>query len=241
MAPNDQSDQDQRKAPETILAFSIYDTAFRSILGPCPSLTLLLEKDYAFAHEAGVFVSAANELFITSNRLVDDMGQQKVEISKISLERAPKCEVIRCDQIVMANGGINYGQDRVLFCAQGSARQPSGLFLMDACFPHGTEMMVAGFHGRPFNSVNDVVVHSDGSVWFTDPVYGYEQGYRPRPCLPNQVYRYEPQTGDIRVVADGFGRPNGICFAPDEKTVYITDTDWIHGDGTTDDSRASTM
>jgi len=224
-----------------MLTFSIHDTAFRSILGTSPSLTLLLEKDYAFAHEAGVFVNATKELFITSNRLVDKIGQQKVEISKISLEGAPKCEVVKCDQIVMANGGVNYGQDRVLFCAQGSARQPSGLFLMDVDSPHSTELMVAGFHGRPFNSVNDVVVHSDGSVWFTDPIYGYEQGYRPQPCLPNQVYRYEPQTGDIRVMADGFGRPNGICFSPNEKTVYVTDTDWIHGDGTTDDSRPSTM
>lgn len=42
-------------------------------------------------------------------------------------------------------------------------------------------------------------------------------------------------------MADGFGRPNGICFGPDEKILYITDTDWIHGDGTTDLTRASTM
>jgi gluconolactonase len=241
MAPNDESDRDQKSAPQTTPAFSIYDAAFESILGPSPSLTLLLEKEYAFAHEAGVFIEATNELFITSNRLVDKMGQQTVEVSKISLEGSPKCEVIKCDQLVMANGGVNYEHNRILFCTQGSASQPSGLFLMDVEAPHGTELMVAGFHGRPFNSVNDVVVHSDGSVWFTDPIYGYEQGYRPKPRLPNQVYRYEPQTGDIRVVADGFGRPNGICFSPDERTVYVTDTDWIHGDGTTDDSRPSTM
>ena len=50
-----------------------------------------------------------------------------------------------------------------------------------------------------------------------------------------------PETGDIRVMADGFGRPNGLCFSPDERTMYVTDTDWIHGDGSRDLTRASTM
>jgi gluconolactonase len=45
----------------------------------------------------------------------------------------------------------------------------------------------------------------------------------------------------VRVVADGLGRPNGICFSPDFQTLYLTDTDWIHGNGSTDDTRASTM
>lgn len=103
------------------------------------------------------------------------------------------------------------------------------------------ELLVSSFHGRPFNSPNDVVVHSDGSIWFTDPIYGWEQGIRPRPRLPNQVYRFDPATRGIRAMADGFGRPNGICFSPDEKIVYITDTDWIHGDGSTDEMRASHM
>ncbi|MTV80982.1 SMP-30/gluconolactonase/LRE family protein, partial [Streptococcus pneumoniae] len=79
------------------------------------------------------------------------------------------------------------------------------------------------------NSVNDLVTHRDGSIWFTDPTYGYEQDFRHKPQLPCQVYRFDPETGDIRVVADGFGRPNGLCFSPDEQTMYITDTDQIHG------------
>jgi gluconolactonase len=103
------------------------------------------------------------------------------------------------------------------------------------------ELLVTSFYGRPFNSPNDVVVHSDGSIWFTDPNYGWEQSIRPQPKLPNQVYRYDPATRGIRAIADGFNRPNGICFSPDEKTVYVTDTDWIHGDGSTDDTRVSHM
>src|SRR5206468_7837 len=82
----------------------------------------------------------------------------------------------------------------------------------------------------PFNSVNDVVVHpEDGSIWFTDPCYGHHQGIRNKPVLPNQVYRYDVKTSSIRAVADGFTRPNGLCFSPDLKTLYVTDTGSIHG------------
>jgi gluconolactonase len=104
-----------------------------------------------------------------------------------------------------------------------------------------SQLLKSEFFGREFNSVNDVVVHTDGSVWFTDPIYGFEQGYRPSPRLPNQVYRWCPNSENIRAMADGFGRPNGICFSPDEKRAYITDTDRVHGDGTVDDQRVSSM
>ena len=107
--------------------------------------------------------------------------------------------------------------------------------------PYATTPLLTNFHGRWFNSVNDVIVHSDGSIWFTDPDYGFEQNIRPRPQLPNQVYRYDPGNGDVRAVATGLGKPNGLCFSPDEKTLYVTDTDAIHGEGPVEPSRASSM
>jgi gluconolactonase len=140
----------------------------------------------------------------------------------------------------MPNGGINYGPG-ILFCAQGSPSTPSALMHMSPSPPYTTHTLLDNFQGRQFNSPNDVVLHTDGSIWFTDPIYGFEQGFRPEPQLRSQVYRFDPVSGDVRVVADGFGRPNGICFSPDEQTLYITDTDWIHGDGTTDEGRARTM
>lgn len=135
----------------------------------------------------------------------------------------------------MPNGGVNY-EDGMLFCAQGSTLAGTGgIYYM----PRGTppKAMVTNFHGREFNSVNDVVVAKDGCIWFTDPCYGYEQGFRQKPKVPNQVYRFNPKNGDLRVVADQFGRPNGIAFSPDESIVYITDTDAIHGDGHIDTRR----
>lgn len=225
------------------MSFKTYDLAFKRLLGPSPKIELLLERDYAFAHEAGIFLADRDELFITSNRLVDDAGYQRVEISRVTVGVTPPamtCEQVDCSQIEMANGGVNH-QDGMIFCSQGSKTSPSALYQMSPTPPYNTQLLVQDFHGRPFNSVNDVIVHSDGSIWFTDPTYGYEQGYRPRPQLPSQVYRFQPRDGSIRAVADGFGHPNGICFSPDEKTVYVTDTDRVRGDGTIDDSKTSSM
>ncbi|KAJ5815181.1 hypothetical protein N7474_006958 [Penicillium riverlandense] len=170
-----------------------------------------------------------------------DDGTQKIQISKISLNESGGFvqEEITPD-IPMANGGVNY-KDGILFCSQGTHDRLSSLILMELNAPYKCVTIVDSFYGRQFNSINDVVVHSDGSIWFTDPIYGYEQQFRPAPQLPNQVYRYEPETQSIRVMADGFGRPNGISFSPDERIVYITDTDHAHGDGTIDLSRASTI
>lgn len=236
-------------------AFAVHDEAAHALFGSPPTLELLHEnKDYPFAHEAGVFIEADQTLFITSNQYPHAAtGRKTIQISKVTLDRTgdrttAAVEEIHPDGIPMGNGGVNY-QGGVLFCSQGgldNAVAPSALVHMDPRPPYATRRVVSSFHGRAFNSVNDVVVHSDGSIWFTDPIYGFEQGIRPTPELPCQVYRLRPGEGvdgrsSIRVVADGFGRPNGICFSPDETIVYITDTDWIHGDGTTDLTRASTM
>lgn len=86
--------------------------------------------------------------------------------------------------------------------------------------------VVTNYFGRNFNSVCSVAVaSSDGALWFTDPCQGANQGIRPPPLLPPQVYRYLPKTGDLRVVADGLERPHGIALSPDERTVYVTHVD----------------
>lgn len=236
-------------------AFSIHEEPARALFGDSPTLELLHENEqYPFAHEAGVFIAADDTLFITSNQYPDpETGRKKIQISRVRLNRSggkttAEVEEINPEGVPMANGGVNYGGG-VLFCAQGGldpTAEPGGLVHMESRPPYATRALVDSFHGRRFNSVNDVVVHSDGSIWFTDPIYGYEQGIRSKPVLPCQVYRFDPKggvggKGSVRAVADGFGRPNGICFSPDELTVYVTDTDWIHGDGTTDLTRASTM
>jgi gluconolactonase len=84
------------------------------------------------------------------------------------------------------------------------------------------------YNGKKLNSPNDVVVASDGSIWFTDPVYGiggYYEGLKAEPEQEKKnVYRVDPKSGDIKVVVDDFVEPNGITFSPDEKKLYIIDT-----------------
>lgn len=228
-------------------AFKIYTQECSSIFGTDPILELIYENlEYPFAHEAGVFIAEDHTLFVTSNQFEDPMtAKRTIRITRVCLpidrvSRSITCEEIDAPDVPMANGGVNY-RNGILFCAQGTLTAPGGLVWMDAKPPYRCESLISSFHGRNFNSVNDVVVHSDGSLWFTDPIYGFEQGIRPKPSLPSQVYRFDPATKSIRPVADGFARPNGLCFSPDENIVYVTDTDWIHGDGTTDDSRVSHM
>lgn len=219
--------------------FAIYDDAFLGILGETPKTELGLEKDWPFAHEAGVYFPDEDACFITSNTLRNGTGPS-IKIGKMSRSQGKwKYEEIQTG-VSMGNGGINYNGG-VLFCDQGTLDQAGGLVLMETSPPYATKTLISSYHWRQFSSVNDVVLHTDGSIWFTDPTYGYDQGFRKLPELPTQVYRFDPASGDIRAVADGFGRCNGLCFSPDENTLYVTDTDWIHGDGTKDLTRASSM
>ena len=89
--------------------------------------------------------------------------------------------------------------------------------------------LVGSYQGKRLNSPNDLVVKTDGSVWFTDPSYGSLQ-FPPQPAeLPNNVYRFEPRTKQLTVVEPNLVMPNGIAFGPEEKTLYIIDSGAIQG------------
>jgi gluconolactonase len=89
------------------------------------------------------------------------------------------------------------------------------------------------YEGKRLNSPNDVIVKSDGSIWFTDPTYGIDSDYEGERAESeigaSYVYRVDAKTGEIRVVADDFVKPNGLAFSPDEKKLYIADTGRTHG------------
>jgi gluconolactonase len=97
----------------------------------------------------------------------------------------------------------------------------------------GTRTVVAShFEGKRFNSPNDVVVKSDGSVWFTDPSYGIDSDYEGDAAASElgaqRVYRVDAASGAIGVVASDFVQPNGLAFSPDESLLYIVDTGATH-------------
>src|SRR3982750_3169149 len=83
------------------------------------------------------------------------------------------------------------------------------------------------FEGKRLNSPNDIVVKSDDSIWFTDPpfgILGHYEGHAAEPELPTNVYRVDGQTGQATVVFDDIERPNGLCFAPDERLLYLVES-----------------
>lgn len=94
------------------------------------------------------------------------------------------------------------------------------------------KVIAASHNGKRFNSPNDVVVKSDGSIWFTDPPYGilfdYEGGRASSEIGACHVYRADPDSGEVTVVADDFDKPNGLAFSRDEQFLYIADTGVTH-------------
>ena len=88
-------------------------------------------------------------------------------------------------------------------------------------------VLASHYQGRRLNSPNDVVVKSDGSIWFTDPPFGiggHWEGEKAEPELPHAVYRIDPATGELQQVLTELAGPNGLAFSPDERVLYIVES-----------------
>jgi gluconolactonase len=120
-----------------------------------------------------------------------------------------------------SNGNSRDRQGRLLTCEHDARR-------LTRTEHDGTITVLADhFQGKPFNAPNDLAVHSDGAIWFTDPGYGIMSNYEGHKAtfeLPANIYRLDPNTREATVVASDLDKPNGICFSPDEKKLYIVDT-----------------
>jgi gluconolactonase len=125
---------------------------------------------------------------------------------------------------VVAPNGMTLGADgRLIVCEQGSLERPAVVSAIDRATGE-REVLVDNWRGEPLNSPNDVVVRRDGTIWFTDPSYGYLQGFRPQPRLGDYIYRFDPSSRVLEVVDDSFVKPNGIAFSPGGETLYATDS-----------------
>lgn len=250
-----------RKRPTLARPFIAYDPQFLDILGPEPTLRIIARAHdgRSLYHEAGVWCPASRRVFATSNRLDEDVvidgksGAVKgyVQMHMVDPTHHEDAAAIvstlaPTTSIPSANGACLWTDDRqVLVCDQGyGERQASQLVLLDP-ETGATRSILNNFHGRPFNSLNDVVTLTNDAgettIWFTDPTYGHEQQFRPQPSLPPQVYCFHPRSGTIRVVADNFVKPNGIAFNRDGTKGYITDTGFVRGCGSTDGMRPGTV
>ncbi len=155
-------------------------------------------------------------------------------IVKVTWDKAGKPEVGVHRKVSGNSNGLTYDmQGRLVACEHGNRRvtreeKDGTITVLASHFEAGAEArpLQAGAEARPLqgkrlNSPNDVVVKSDGSIYFTDPPYGCPDPQRE--IKFQGVFRLSPD-GKLTVVADDFDRPNGLTFSPDEKTLYIADS-----------------
>ncbi|WEX08746.1 SMP-30/gluconolactonase/LRE family protein [Chelativorans sp. AA-79] len=126
-----------------------------------------------------------------------------------------------------SNGNTVDRQGRLVTCEHGNRR-------ISRTEHDGTIITIADrWQGKRFNSPNDVVVKSDGSIWFTDPAYGIDSDYEGHKAESEigacHVYRVDPASGAVEAVVTDMVRPNGLAFSPDEKRLYVVDTGRTHG------------
>jgi gluconolactonase len=125
-----------------------------------------------------------------------------------------------------ANGHTVDRQGRLISCEHGNRR------VTRTEHDGSTTVLADRYDGQRFNSPNDVVERSDGSIWFTDPSYGIDSDYEGHQARSEigacNVYRVTPGTGEVRLCADDFVRPNGLAFTSDERQLYIVDTHHRH-------------
>lgn len=196
--------------------FEVYSDEFQRILGPSPEMKLL-SSDLKFAE--GVCWVERSGFLIVSDFLNDRIVKWS-ERGGLSIFRQPAAT---------ANGNAVDLQGRVVSCltrGRSVVRQEYDGYLTTVADRYGK--------GR-LTSPNDVVVKSDGSIWFTDPDYGFlcpdDFGHGDKPEQDrNRVYRVVPETGEITSVSEDFDKPNGLAFSPDESVLYVGDTGRTHGE-----------
>ena len=125
-----------------------------------------------------------------------------------------------------ANGNTIDREGRLVTCEQLTRR-------VTRTEHDGSITVVADrIEGKRFNSPNDVIVASDGAIWFTDPTYGIDSDYEGRRAASeigrSRLYRVDPSDGSVRVAGDDFIQPNGLAFSPDERRLYVSDTGRTH-------------
>ena len=176
---------------------------------------LVVETD---AHEGPVHVAGEDALYFTTAR--PDVAIRRVDLV------SGHVSTVRAD--ANAANGMALGRDgRLVVCEQGSFHRAAAITAVDR-FTGAAETIVDAWYGLPLNSPNDVQIARDGGIWFTDPGYGHLQGFRPEPVLRDRVYRFDPATRELSVVADGFDKPNGLASSPAGDLLFVGDNGAPH-------------
>jgi gluconolactonase len=198
-------------------AYEVFDPAFLGLIRPEePVVTLWDGTDFG---EGPAFFPASRSLVwsdITNDRLLRyDDGTGGVGVF-----RSPSG---------FANGNSVDREGRLVTCEGGGRR-------VTRTEHDGAVTVIADrYRGMRLNSPNDVVVRSDGSIWFTDPSYGVDEakfgGGGAAEIGGQNVYRVDPASGAVELVCDDFLQPNGLAFSPDERLLYVSETGGTHDPG----------
>jgi len=207
--------------------FEVYDSEFEAVLGRYARLALVAEID---AHEGPVYVPGEDALYFTTvpRAPSSPAGAPRAAIKRLALDglRLPvdPSRLSTVPATVHMPNGMTLGHEgRLVVCEQGTRSAAARISRVDPRTGR-VDTLVDSWGGLRLNSPNDVVVRRDGTIWFTDPSYGYLQGFRPEPQVGDYVYRFDPGSGHLSVVADRFDKPNGLAFSPDEQILYVTDS-----------------
>ncbi len=125
------------------------------------------------------------------------------------------------DHVGFENGHARDRQGRLLSCSHRLRR------IARTELDGSVTTLVDRYGGRRLNSPNDIVCKSDGTIWFSDPPYGIQTDYeggKQEAELPANLYRFDPRDGSLTVAAGDFEGPNGLCFSPDERRLYVAET-----------------
>ncbi|KAJ7355717.1 D-lactonohydrolase-like protein, partial [Mycena albidolilacea] len=229
--------------------FQVYDERFTAILGPNPTIRVIVENDtFAFAHDGPIWVEETDEVFFSGGRTEGRpviifelfngtlrLNSDQVSVINLNDLKTSPTGLINftilplSDDVQINNGGTLFRGD-LLLVTTGSGPLPPSLVRVNPKPPFNDTVILNNYYGRQFNSLNDAKVHPQSrAIFFTDVTYGFLNGLRPAPLLPNQVYRFDADTGEVRVIADGFSQCNGIAFSLDGKTAYIADSGETQG------------
>ena len=197
--------------------FEIHDERFRR----CVKLSARVEKLYEGCRWAeGPAYFPAHRSLVWSDIPNDRMLRWDETSGAVGVFRAPSN---------YANGNTVDREGRLVTAEHGTRR-------VTRTEHDGTVTVIADrWQGKRFNSPNDVIVARDGAIWFTDPAYGIDSNYEgiqaPSEIGACHVYRVDPATGEVSVVADDFVRPNGLAFSPDERRLFVVDSGGTHVPG----------
>ena len=178
------------------------------------------------AHEGPVVVPDQNRLYFTTP---PDFKSDDTHIAIRYVDLATLEIVTWRPRSNMANGMWLTKDGSALLVAEQGTHDTPGAISRIRLSDGEREVLVDSFEGKPLNSPNKVIQASSGWIYFSDPDYGHNQGFKPGPELPMAVYAFNPATGEtIRLTTD-IARPHGLALSLDETLLYIGDTDAIDG------------